>query len=209
MSLTTTLRGLPGIVVDAYLDAARVPLRLAARASGQAGNESWAPLLRLEGVQATVETVVGSTLGDETLLVKGRLRHEKLDQLAKAVALQTVAGSERRAAEREFAERREQAEEQRVAAERRAKQREQKAEQQAEQRERTAAQRAARKKAGARQIKAAQDKAIAAEERDAKLESLQQETEALAATEQALDAAKTVQVIDDTLEGTREARQSN
>lgn len=209
MNLTTTLRGLPGIVVDAYLDAARVPLRLAARASGQADNESWAPLLRLEGVQATVETVVGSTLGDETLLIKGRLRQEKLDQLAKAVALETVAGSERRAAEREFGQRREQAEAQRAAAERRAQQREQQAEQQAEQRERTAAQRAARKKAGARQIKAAQDKAIAAEERDAKLESLQQETEALAATEQALDAAETVEVIDDTLAGTREARQTN
>lgn len=208
MSLTTTVRSIPGHVVGAYLGAARVPLSVAARATGHAGDEAWAPLLRFEGVQAAVETALGSAVGDAALLTKGRLRQEKLDRLYQAATLEAVAEQERRAADREFQQRREEAEAKRVATERQAREQEQRLAQQAQRAERAAAERAARKKAGAREIKAAQDKAIAAQERDAKLAALDREAEALAATEQALDAAETVEVIEDTLEGTQENRRS-
>ncbi len=62
--------------------------------------------------------------------------------------------------------------------------------------------------ATARKVKAAQEQAIERQERVLTKQALDAEAEALDATKQALDAQETVEVIDDTIEGSAEARSS-
>lgn len=204
----SALRRAPGALLGVSLDAARWPLDLAARATGQAGNDTWGPARRFEGVRAGVETTVGAALGDPALVSKGRLRREKLDELARAAALEVVAEQERRAADREFQQRRQRAEGKRSQVEQATRAQEKRVEQQARQRERAAQSRAARKKAAARDTQATAQDAISDEQRRVRLAELAEESQALHASEQALDAAQTVELIDETLERTREERRN-
>jgi hypothetical protein len=69
-------------------------------------------------------------------------------------------------------------------------------------------QKAARKAAAAQQVKAAQDTSIDRQERLAKTEALTKESAALGAAKQALEAEGTVEVIEETIEGTKAARKT-
>jgi hypothetical protein len=202
------IQKLPRTVVTTYLNAARVPLNAVAKARGQQGNEQWPPALAFEGLEANVETVLGSLLRDETLVEAGRLRQAKVAQLRKAAELETIADTKRAQAQEEFTERRELAEQKRTQAAQRAEQREQQLEREAAQRKQQVEQKAAKKAAAARQAKAAQDKAIDRRERAVTTQALAKESEALEVQEKALDAAETVEVIDDTLEGTKAERKT-
>ena len=199
----------PRAVVSTYLSAARLPLNAVAKARGQQDNEQWPPALAFEGFEAGVETVLGSLLRDEQLAQAGRLRQAKVAQLRKAAYLETVAETKRRQADTQFVQRREQAEQKRQAAEQRAQQREQQVERQAQQRKAAADQAAERKKAAARKTAAAQEEVIERRERAGTLKSLDQEAKALKVQQDALDAAKTAEVIDESIEGTKEARKSS
>jgi hypothetical protein len=209
VNVKNNVKAVPRVVVGGYLKGLRLPLVAAERVSGQRGNETWPPTLAFEGFEANVETVVGGLLHDDTLVDRGRLRQAKLAQLRKAVELETVAEQERARADRELAERQRRADAKREQAEQTAAQREQQVERAAEQRERQVQQQAARKTTAARQVKAQQDKAIRGQERTAKLEALSKETEALDATKDALDAQATIDVIDETIEGTKAARKTS
>jgi hypothetical protein len=200
---------LPRKVISTYLSVARLPLNAAAKMSGQQDNEQWPPALTFEGVEASVETVLGSLLRDDALVEAGRLRQAKVAQLRKAAQLEAIAESERDIAQREFAERRQEAEAKRRAAEQRAETREQQIEREAQQRKSEADQKAAKKAAAARESKLAQDKAIERRERAATAQALSKESEALKTQQAALDAAETVEVIDDSIEGTKQARKSS
>jgi len=202
------IQKLPRTLVTTYINAARLPLNVVAKARGQQANEQWPPAVAFEGVEATVETVLGSLLRDETLVEAGRLRQAKVAQLRKAAELETLADTKRAQAQEEFTERRELAEQKRTQAAQRAEQREQQLEKQAQQRKAEVEQKAAKKAAAVRQAKAAQDKAIERRERAVTTEALAKESEALAVQEKALDAAETVEVIDDTLEGTKADRKT-
>jgi len=209
MSVKENVKAVPRVVVGGYLKGLRLPLAAVERVSGQRGNESWAPALAFEGFEANVETVVGGLLRDDTLVDRGRLRQAKLAQLRKAVELETVAEQERARADRELAERQRRADAKREQAEQTAEQRERQVERAAEQRDRQVQQQAARKAATARKVKAEQDKAVRGQERAAKLEALSKETEAIGATKEALDAQATLEVIDETIEGTKAARKTS
>jgi hypothetical protein len=209
MTGNSVLKAVPRTVVGTSLRALRLPLSAVERVAGQQEKQDWPPAMAYEALEANVETVLGGLLRDETLVERGRLRQAKLDQLRKATELATVAEQERQRAERELEQRQQQAERQREQAERTAQQREQQAKREAEQRERKAQQAAARKAAAAREVKERQDEALARQERAAKLEALGKESQALSASKKALDAEETVQVIDETLEGTKEARKSS
>jgi hypothetical protein len=197
---------LPRTVVTTYLTVARLPLSAVAKLSGQQGNEQWPPALAFEGFEASVETVVGSLLRDGDLVESGRLRQAKVAQLRKAASLEAIADTTREQAREEFAQRRAAAESTKQQARERAQQREQQVERQAEQRKAQAESKAAKKKAAARQVKAAQEKTIERRERVAEQQALATEAEALKAQKEALDAAETVDVIDDTIEGSKAAR---
>lgn len=202
------LQALPRTIITGYLGAARLPLSMAARVRGQHGNEKWPPALAFEGFEGGVQAVLGSLLRDDTLVAEGRLRQAKVAQLRKAERLETLADAERARAQEEFADRREQAERDRVTAAQRAQQREQQVEREAEQRKRQADERAAKKKTAARQTRAAADKVIERRERALTADALDAEADALKTTQQALDAAETVDVIDSTIEGTKADRKT-
>jgi hypothetical protein len=198
---------LPRSVITSYLSVARLPLNAVARASGQQGNEQWPPALAFEGFEASVETVLGSLLRDQHLVEAGRLRQAKVAALRKASQLEAVADTTRQQAREEFADRREAAQAKRQQAGQRAEQRKAQVERQADERKAEADRAAGKKKTAARQVKAAQEKVIDRRERVATTEALTTEAEALKTQQEALDAAETVDVIDDTIEGNKAARQ--
>lgn len=202
-------QALPRRVISTYLSVARLPLTAAATASGQQGNEQWPPALTFEGFEASVESVLGSLLRDDELLESGRLRQAKVAQLRKAAQLEAVAESEREVAQREFAERRQEADAKRTAAEQRAQAREQQIEREARQREAQVDQAATKKETAARQTKVAQEKVIERRERAATAQALAEESAALKTQQDALDAAETVAVIDESIEGTKQARKTS
>ena len=197
---------LPGTVIERSLAAGRLPVAVVARLSRQGHNEKWPPSLAYDGFEATVQSVLGSLLRDDSLLEKGRLRQAKVAQLRKAADLETLADARRDEARDTYRERRETAEEKRQQAAQRAQQRKQNVESQTEQRKNQVAKKAAAKKTAAREVKAAQDEAISRQERVAKGKALKAEQDALEAQQEALDKEMTVDVIDATLEGTKEAR---
>lgn len=201
-------RAVPRAMVGAGLGLARVPVAAAARATGQRDNIAWAPGLVFEGLEANVETLVGSLLRDDTLVSRGRLRQAKVAKLRRAGQLEVVADTHREQAGHTLAQRREQAERQREQARKTATRREQAIEGQAQQQERQVERQAATKAAAAGAVKQAQDQLAERQAREAKAEVLDREAEALAAEKQALDAADTVATIDETIEGTKAARES-
>jgi len=200
---------LPGTVVKAYLSAARLPLDAAARIGGQQANEQWPPALAFEGLEANVETVVGSLLRDDALVESGRLRRAKVARLRKAGELEAVADATRAEARDEFAKRREQTDQKRRDATKRAEARERKVEQQAQQSKASVERRAAKKVAAAEAAESAAEDVIERRERAAQADALAKEAEALEARQVALRTEETLDVIDDTLEGTREDRKSS
>jgi uncharacterized protein with WD repeat len=200
---------LPRTVITTYLSMARVPLTAVAKATGQQGNEQWPPALAFEGFEASVQSVLGSLLHDDELVERGRLRQAKVAQLRKAAELEAVAEAERAAAGQEFAARLDDAQAKRDEAAQRAAAQERQLERETQQRKQEADNRATRQAAAARRAKAAQDNAIDRRERVATTQALTKEAEALKSQRQALDAAETVDVIDETIEGTKAARKSS
>jgi hypothetical protein len=209
MSITDKVRVVPRGVVGTYLRAGRIPLTFAERVARKQGDDKWAPSLAYEKIQATVETRLGNLFRDDALAAKGRLREEKVAQLKRSSKLEGIAEQQRDVADETFERRRDQAERKRTDAERKAQKREQELERQAQVRERKVQEKAAKKTSAANELKVQQDKAIERRERVAKSEALAKESEALTAAKAALEAERTVDVIDDTLEGTKQARKTS
>lgn len=206
MSITTIVRSVPRGLLDAGLSTARLPLTVAARAGRQQDNEQWPPAVAFEGLQAGVDLVVGSLLRDDELTERGRLRQARVGQLRRAARLETLAEQERAEADQRLNEREAAVEQQRERAATAARRREQQVEQVAQERARRTEQAAAGKAAAARRTKAAQDEALAREERQAALSALGEEAEALAAQQEAVEAQQTVESIDDAIEGSKADR---
>jgi flagellar biosynthesis GTPase FlhF len=185
--LVTTARKLPGLLVGTSLQAARLPLTAAAKATGQSSNEEWPPALMFEGVEAAVETTVGGLLRDDTLVSRGRLRQARLTKLKEAAGKQ--------AAEK----RREQVEEP-------TEQREQRLQQEAAKRKQQVAKTAAERKAATAKQTAAQRKVVERQERDAKLAAAEAESKALSKEKAALVAEDTTVALDEAIDVNREAR---
>jgi hypothetical protein len=203
------IQTLPRLVVEGYFRTARLPLTAIQRVAQQQDNEQWPPGLAFESVEASVETMVGALLRDPALLDKGRLRQAKLTQLRRASELEAMAAVERERADEQLADREEQLAEQRDEAQRRAEQRTRELERQAELHERKVAAKAAKKAAAARRTKAAQDASIERRERVATSAALAEESRALGTAKQALEADETVDIIEDTIDGTKAARTSS
>ena len=207
--LLTSARKLPGFVVGTSLQAARLPLTAAARVTGQTGNDEWPPSLAFEGVEAAVETTVGGLLRDTDLVTRGRLRQARIAKLKQAAQLEAIADQERLAADNELGERRQAAERRREQIEETAEQREQRLEQEAAKRKQDVTKAAAQRKAATQKQTAAARKTLERQEREAKLAAADAESKALAKEKAALEAEDTAVVIDETIEGSREARASS
>ena len=208
MSITNYAKAVPRTAARSYLRVLRLPLTAAERIAGGRVDETWAPSLAFESLEAGVEARLGAVLQDQKLLESAQLRQEKVAKLRKATALETVAEEQRQEADEEFQARRAKAEERRAEAKRRAEQREADLKRNAELHEQKVKEKAAKKAAAARQTKAKQEEAIARRERAAKAKALDAEVEALDATKEAVEAKETVEVVTDTLEGQKEARKT-
>ena len=204
--LMTNARKLPGLLVGTTLQAARLPLNAAAKATGQTGNDEWPPALMFEGVEAAVETTVGGLLRDDTLVSRGRLRQARIMKLKEAAQLEAIAESERAEAADELAARKQAAEKRREHVEETAEQREQRLEQEAAKRKQQVEKTAAQRKAATAKQTAAQRKVLEKQERDAKLAAAEAESKALAKEKAALVAEDTTVALDEAIDVNREAR---
>jgi hypothetical protein len=209
MTVTGTAQTLPRVLVQSYLQAARIPLAAVARAARQQHNEQWPPTLAYESFEAVVETVVGSVFRDATLVENGQLRKARIAQLRKAAELSTVAEQQRTVAEAKAEQRRAKIAADREAAERRAKQSKQDIERQTELHKQKIQEKAAKKATAVRQAKARQERTIGRQERVARTNALIAESRALSIAKEALKADEKVELIDETLEATKAARKSN
>jgi hypothetical protein len=209
MTVQTNAQAVPRMMVSGYLRAVRLPLTAVELAAKQRSNQQWPPTLAFESFEAAVETVLGSVLGDSALVDKGRLRQAKVAQLRKAAELDTVAAQEAEQAEQRLQARREHVADERESTERSAEQRKREVERQAAIRERKVQEKAVTKATAARQQKATRDKAITRQERAANTAALTAESRALTVANDALEAEETVEVINDTLEGTKMARKTS
>jgi hypothetical protein len=209
MTRTTSARALPRLVIGTSLELARLPVAIAAGVAGRQGDDRWGPNMAFEQWQARIEGAFGAALRDEALRDRSRLRLDRVEQLRRSASLDAAAAAERAQAARGYEESRAAAERQRRAASRAAGQRKQAADRQAAQRQRRVAQRAAERAAAARETQQAHEEAIDQRARVARAESLAEEAAAIDATREALDAANTVEVIEETLHGSREARKTS
>lgn len=206
MNVTSAVQTVPRVLLVGYVQAARLPLDLAARATGQAGNEQWPPAVAYETLSAKVEGTVGSLLRDEVLVDRSRLRLAALAQRRRAAELSVVAARSRSAADERLERQHEKIADQREEAARRAKEREQAVEAEADKRKQAAAKRAASKQAAANQAQARREKAVARRERQAKARALTQESQALEAAQAALGAESKTAAIGEAIEASAEAR---
>ena len=204
--LVNTARKLPGLVVGTTLQAARLPLNAAAKATGQAGNEEWPPSLLFEGVEAAVETTVGGLLRDDALVARGRLRQARVTKLKEAAQLEAIAETERAEADNELAARKQAAEKRREQIEETTEQREQRLEAEAAKRKQEVAKAAAKQKAATAKQTAEQRKLVERQEREAKLAAAEAESKALSKEKAALVAEDTAVALDEAIEVNREAR---
>lgn len=202
------IRTIPRTAVNGYLRALRLPLTAAERIARQQDNEGWQPALVFEQLEAKIEGATGLLLRDEELLEASRLREEKVVKLREARTLKTAAELEREDARDKERKREAQIAQQRGKAMRDTKERKAEIKADAEAKKRAAAQEAAKKESALRAQEAAQEKVIERRERATKAEALRAESEALDLTDEALAARDKVELIDETIEGNKEARKT-
>ena len=204
--IVQTARKIPGVIVGTGLHAARVPLNVVARAAGQRDNDEWPPAMVFETAEAAVETTLGSLLGDDDLVARGRLRQTRVAKLKEAAQLEAVAEQERLRADDELDRRRQAAEERREQVEETAEQREERVVEAAQQRQQQVTKAAAQRKTAAKKQAAAADELVDKQERAAALAATAAETRALDAQREALVAEDEAAAIDETIAESREVR---
>lgn len=202
------VQAIPRTVVTTYLSAARLPLTLAAKVSGQEENEQWPPVLAFESFEASVQTMAGSLLRDDELVKAGQLTRVKVAELRKAADLETIAQTAREQARDELSEERERADRKRQGASQRARQREQKAEHEAQQRKAKVKRKTAEKVAAAERVEQAQTEAIDRRERGVTRQALAKEKGALKAQKQALSASEAADSAGEAIDRSKAARRS-
>ncbi|HVV77515.1 MAG TPA: hypothetical protein VHC43_15935 [Mycobacteriales bacterium] len=202
------IRTIPRTVVNGYLRALRLPLSAAERVARQQDNDTWAPAITFERLEAKIEGAAGFLLRDEDLLLAAQMREEKLAKLQEASTLKAAADVERDNAHDKQRARQAKVSEQRAQTRRAAAQRKDAIKADAEQKKRSAESDAATKERGVQAQKAAQETVIDRRERASKAEALRAESEALDLTDEALAAREKVDLIDETIEGNKEARKT-
>jgi hypothetical protein len=202
------IRTLPRNALRGYLRALHLPLTATQRIVRQQDNETWLPALAFEKLEARVESLAGFVLRDEELSEAGVTREAKIAKLNEARTLKAAADVEKAGALKKQRKRDAEIAIQRGRTERVARERKQTVKAEAEQKKRAAEQEAAKKEGAVGAQQAAQEKVTERRARAAKSEALRAESEALDLTDEALKAQDTVDLIDETIEGNREARKT-
>ncbi len=207
MSITGSIQSIPRTVVSGYFKTARLPLNAASKIAGR-DVEQWAPALAFEGFEAGIEAALGKALGDRVLLERGEVRRARVAELRKAVEFEAAANGLSEQSRDEFEQRRAAADGRRRKAAQQAKKRASEAERKAELREERVEKQTDAKVRAAKQAEQAQAEAIARQERQGRLAVLEEEESALESAKKAADAEDTAAVIEDTIQGSTEARKT-
>ncbi|HVX68399.1 MAG TPA: hypothetical protein VHA79_01760 [Mycobacteriales bacterium] len=203
-----TIRALPRTTITTSLRVLRLPLSVAERVARQQDNESWPPALAFEKLEGRLETFAGSLLRDEDLAETGEQRTAKVVKLEEARALESAADYEKATAREEEREREAEITRQRARTNRAARDRKDTARAKAAREKQAADTAAAKREAAAEAKAAAQEKVIDRNERAAKAAALRAESDAIDLTDEALQAKETVDLIDETIDANKEARQT-
>jgi len=179
------LQTIPRTYVRTSLQISRIPLRIAERATGNEGNEQWAPVLAYDAFQANVKQVLGSLLSDAELVRQGELEQARVATLREALTLEAVAAQTKDGADRTFQDRQAAAARDRSAVQERADRREQDAEtERSEAKQKAAADARSREERANRQEQKRKND-LAKAERAAKASEIANERKALAASKRA------------------------
>jgi hypothetical protein len=200
-----TLQTIPRTAVRSWLTVTRFPLTAAELAAGKRGT-AWPPAVAYEAFEAGVKRGVGSLLGDDELVREGTLERGKVDLLRRSAELEASAEERRRQGEARFDQKKESVQQHAEKVEQEQQARERKLEQEKAQRERAIEAADRRKAEAARSADAARQKAVAAQERQARTVRLNSESKALEEEREAVEAKAEVQDIDQALKATKAAR---
>ena len=199
-----SLRNLPGTVVDRYLKVVKWPID---RASSRIGGEK--AELALDRADATVRATAATVLGDPQLREDAQRRFTAADERERAMKLRLEAELKAERADDKLQERKEQTQQQKQAAAKRAAEAKQRAEKARQAKKKNLEEVERRRREANEAAAAKREEAIAAKERRERLETLNEEAEALEKREEALVAKDESQRLANAAAAVKEERKSN
>ena len=208
MSTATIIGTITRPAVRTGVSASRLPVDLAARIFGEQGNESWPPILLVEGFQASALQTLGSALGDDQLRSQGRLLAEKVERLRTAETLEEQAEATRQRADMERQEKEAAAAHQSERAATVAAQEKAAASRRAQGRQRAADRRAAAEAAAADQARQDAQQRIERKKRTARTAAIATERDALAKEKAAVAATRKAAAAEARITATKQARKA-
>ena len=198
-----------GSVVRGWLQAARIPLGVAAAVAVRDGDrEAWPPVMVFDGVAAGFLRMAGTVLREPTLCEEGRLEREKVVHLRRAVRLEAEARRLRSGADASLKRTREEDAELRRAVRRRADERKGRLEQQRRKEEERLDEVQAARRRRERNLEKAEQKDVAARRRTAGRTRVRAEGAAVAKERRALATEAREARIEEQIERTKARRRA-
>jgi hypothetical protein len=189
-----------------WLAAVRLPLTAAERLTH--ADDTWAPTLAYDAVEAQAKQLLGSVLRDDALVRESRLQRARLAELRRAATLEADAERLRAQADERLEVRTETAEAQRERVEREAREQEERLAREQAAEQRRVAEQAAQRAEAARRTERQRQAAVEAKQRDARATEVAAESAALAGRRRAVAAAGTAVAVDGALERRKAARKA-
>ena len=199
-----SIRNLPGNVVDRYLKVVKWPID---RASSRIGGEN--AEIAVDRADATVRATAASVLGDANLREDAKRRFTAADERERALKLRLEAELKAERADEKLQERKQQTEQQKQAAAKRASEAKARAEKARQAKKKNLEEVERRRREANDAAAAKREEAIRAKERRERLETLNEEAEALEKREEALVAKDESQRLANAAAAVKEQRKSN
>lgn len=204
-----TISTVPRTAIKVGLLGLRLPLSVLERVTNNSDAAAWPPAVAFESFEATAKKVLGSLIRDDELVREGKLQRAKIEELAEAEHLEAKAQQKRQEADAELEQRRKSAQQARSRAAGQARHRKAAAEKEKVEKERQIREETRKREEAAAQAAELRDKAVTAQERAADRIRITEDSAALAARSNALDAAKAVQNLEADLEAKKAERKAN
>ena len=199
---------IPRTIVNAGLQGIRLPLTAVERLTARGGDGAWPPTIAFESFSAEAKTRLGSVLRDAELVRDGRVQRVRAQELSQAARLRAEAARTRAEADDRAQARRSAADQARDQVDHQAEERERRLAKERAAKERRTRERARRKKEAVEEVAGARDEVVTAEEQAARAIGIDEEAQALARRQEALDASRQAGAIDDAIEATKARREA-
>lgn len=196
---------LSGTAVDGYLKVVKLPLE---SALGLLGENAPAAKISLDRADATVRSLAALVLNDDVLQEDANRRRLAADERERALKLRAEAQNRSEAADEKLAEREAQAERQRQEAARRAESQREQAEKERQAKAKRASDAERKRKAATEKAARLEQDAIDDRAKRARLEQLDEKSEALDKKEDALTASDEAKRLREAASATKAARKA-